>query len=191
MKKLILKGFEVQIVMIFFSFIVFATNEFTLSHLWINIPASVLLIFVYLMMIYSDSFKVTREYIRLGKKPPVPCVSSIAVYIIPIALLIWTAVSPLYFKEAYIIDPGDLENGISPTYDYVRAVRQTAWFELYMSPYKGIYKIFGGGVLCHILTLLPAPFASYIGYACAKRGCDLMEKASGFVRKIVYGKAEN
>ena len=74
MKKLILKGFEVQIIMIFFSFIVFATNEFTLAHLWINIPASVLLIFVYLMMIYSDSFKVTRECIRLGKKPPLPCV---------------------------------------------------------------------------------------------------------------------
>ena len=186
MKKLILKGFEIQIVMIFFSFIVFATNEFTLSHLWINIPVSVLLIFIYLLMIYSDSFKITREYIRLNKKPPLPCISTIAVYIIPIVLLIWMTVSPLYFKEAYIIDPGDLENGISPTYDYVRAIRQNAWFELYMFPYKGIYKIFDGSMLCHVLTLFPAFFASYIGNVCAKHDCDLMEKAGHFFQKIVY-----
>ena len=191
MKKLILKGFEVQLVMVFFAFMIFATNEFTLSHLWINIIASILVLFVYLLMFYSDSYKTTREYIKLGKKPPVPVVANAVVYIIPAVLLIWSIAFPIYFDKAYIIEPGDLSNGVPPVYDYVKAVRQTAWFELYMFPYKGIYEMFGSSTLCHLITFLPAPIASALGYVTAKHDFDLMKRASYLIQKLVYRNKEN
>lgn len=186
MKKLILKGFEVQLIMIFFSLMIFATNEFTLSHTWINAIASTLLIFVYLLLLYVDSFKIASEYIGLEQKPPLPFAANAVVYIIPVLLLIWSSVAPLEFKEAYIIDPGDLENGIPAVVDYVTAVRQNAWFELYMFPYKGIYTMFGSGLLCHVLTFLPGFAASFFGYFNAKRGVDLLDKANRGLQKLIY-----
>lgn len=191
MKKLILKGFEVQFIMLFFSFMIFATNEFTLSAAWLNIIASTLIIFVYLMLFYADSFKITGEYIRLGKKPPLPVFAVLIVYLVPALILVWAKILPLEFNQAYIIDPGDLENGIAPVYEYTKAVRQNAWFELYMFPYKGIYTLFGSSTVCRLLTFVPAMIASAAGYVNALRGVDVMEKAGMFIRKFVYKSKEN
>lgn len=191
MKKSILKGFEVQFIMIFFSFMIFATNEFTLEHAWVNVIASVLLLFVYLMLIYTDSFNCARESLSLGEKPPLTFVSIMIVYIIPLAIMLWAAIAPLEYNQAYMIEPGDLENGIPAVYDYTVAVRQNAWFELCMFPYKGVYEMLGGGTLVHLLSFLPGIAVSFLGYRNAKRGIDLMARANSFLQKLIYKKKDN
>ncbi len=165
MLKLILKGFGAQLTMLVFSFIVFASSNLTLNNTWLNIIMSVLIVFVYLTLFFSDSRNATAESIKKGEKPVFAPIAAIAVTVVPLALLVWGVLSPL---------------------PYDKGIRQEAWFELFMFMYKGVYHMCDSSIICHIITLIPMPVVSVLGYVCGKKNYDPMKAASEKLNKMMY-----
>ena len=198
MKAFIKSAFSVHIAMMFMAFIIFGTNSFTLKHPIINIIASILLIGIYLIVFYCDAFKITTVNIRNKVKPVTPVVSWIVLYIIPVILLVWMSVAPIEYgryeavesPETTVSQTEDTENAeevAEPELKYTKiGIRQQAWFELYMSPYKGIYHLTGQSMITYIVSLLLMPIMSLLGYINGKRGVDIMKRAEDKYRRMVY-----
>ncbi len=201
MKHLLKTSLGTHFSMVFMAFIVFSTNNFTTKYIAINIIASIILIGIYLVLFYTDAFNVTCMQIRNRKRPVNPLITSVILYIIPVIMLIWGSIAPLYYDV--IVSGADEE----PQFEYSetgelvitdetkanaqntvteKAVRQEAWFNLYMQPYKGIYHMTGGSMAVKIITLLLTPLVSVLGYINAKRGKDFLRIAEKRFRKMVY-----
>lgn len=201
MKHLLKTSLGAHFSMVFMAFIVFSTNKFTTKYIPINIIASIILVGIYLIMFYTDSFNITSMLIRNRKRTANPLITSVILYIIPVLMLIWGSINPLYYDV--IVSGADTE----PQFEYSetgelvvteetkenakntvteKAVRQDAWFNLYMQPYKGIYHMTGGNMVVKIITLLLMPLVSLLGYINAKRGKDFLRLAEKRFRNMVY-----
>lgn len=196
MKAFIKSAFTVHFSLVFMSFIIFGTNDFTLNNPIINIIASILIIGVYLIGFYSDAFKITTVNIRNKVKTVTPVISWIVLYIIPVILLVWMSISPMEYgrwmpaedtQSAAAESVESTEESEEPELVYTKVgIRQKAWFEIYMFPYKGIYHLAGKSIIAYAVTLLLMPIASILGYINGKRGVDLMKAAEKKYRKMVY-----
>ena len=195
MKQLLKSAFTLHFGIAFMAFMVFSTNTFTVSTPIINILASILIIGIYLVVFYSDTFKATICAIHAEKKPVMPIFSSVILYIIPCLLLLWGYLAPLEYgilvsepPTTEQIEQMQAETGEEIEYEpvYESAVRQTAWFELYMQPYKGVYRLTGNSIITYIISFLLGPIAAMLGYIHAKSGKDYMKKLEKKFLKMKY-----
>ena len=63
---LALRIFQSTLIMIVMSFILFATNTFTMKTTWLNILLSALVILLYLMMAYNDAYRCGENDVKEG-----------------------------------------------------------------------------------------------------------------------------
>lgn len=194
MKSLLKSAFLLHFGIAFMSFIVFSTNTFTVSNAVINIIASILIIGIYIVVFYSDTFKVTVIAIRNKKRAVPPIFASVILYIIPCLLLVWGSLAPLEYG-ILVSEPPTTEQleqakaeGTELEYVpvYETAVRQKAWFELYMQPFKGVYRLTGDSMITYVISFLLGPIAAMLGYIHAKSGKDYMKRLEDRFLKMKY-----
>ena len=192
MKEFIKSTFSAHFSMVFMAFIIFGTNDFTLKHPIINAIASILIIGIYLIMFYADGFRITTIHIRNNKKTVTPVLSWVMLYIIPVILLIWLQAAPMEYGSWMPAESNEAtvettEESEEPELIYTKVgIRQQAWFELYMQPYKGIYHFTEGSILSYMITMLIVPVFSILGYINGKRRVDVMKNAGEKFRRLVY-----
>ena len=162
---LALRIFQSTLIMIVMSFILFATNTFTMKTTWLNILLSALVILLYLMKAYTAAYRggenaVTegtggKPYLRKG------LVAGAIVYIPPAAFLFCIGMFP------QILQPW-------------------AWFKLYMVAYQGVFYLLHDAFYAKLVSLLLMPLAAGIGYRNGIRRFDLFGILHQRLEKLVY-----